>query len=81
MAIEVVDYLITHNEDMGMVPKFSMALLKDIQKEGLSDYDSVNKFITSKLQNHDIDFSEFEMQRNIEMKHSTSVVTKGEVVK
>lgn len=81
LAIEVVDYLITHNEDMGMVPKFSMALLKDIQKEGLSDYDSVNKFITSKLQNHDIDFSEFEMQRNIEMKHSTSVVTKGEVVK
>lgn len=81
LAIEVVDYLITNNEDMGMVPKFSMALLKEIQKEGLNDFDTVQKFIKSKLLNRDIDFSEFEMHRNIEMKHSTSVVTQGEVVK
>lgn len=81
LAIEVVDYLITHNEDMSMVPKFSMALLKETLQGGLSNYDSVHKFVKSKLQNRDIDFSEFEMQRNIEMKHSTSAVTQGEVVK
>lgn len=81
LAIEMVDYLITHNEDMGMVPKFLVALLKEIKEGNICNYDHVKSFISKKFNNRDIDFSEFEIQRNIEMKHSTSLVTQGEVLK
>ncbi|QLQ79373.1 hypothetical protein HG537_0C00200 [Torulaspora globosa] len=81
LAIEMIDYLITHNEDMGMVPKFLMTLLKEIKNDNICSYDLVKDFVTKKYNSHDIDFSEFEIQRNIEMKHSTSLVTQGEVLK
>lgn len=81
LAIEVVDYLITHNEDMGMVPKFLVSLLKEVQSKGINGFEPVRKYVCGKLKSQDIDFSEFEVQRHIKMKHSTSLVTQGEVVK
>lgn len=81
LAIEVVDYLITHNEEMGMVPKVLISLLKEIKMKGIDGYEMINKFVLEKLRNKDLDFSEFEVQRNVLMKHSTSVVTQGEVTR
>lgn len=80
LAIEMVDYLITRNEDMAMVPKFLMSLLNEVKDDNTCNYDNVKDFISKKFNNHEIDFSEFEVQRNIEMKHSTSLVTQGEIL-
>ncbi|AET40858.1 GTPase-activating protein LRG1 Ecym_6490 [Eremothecium cymbalariae DBVPG len=41
LAIETVDYLINHNEDLSMVPMFLSTLLKEIEIKNLTDYQSV----------------------------------------
>lgn len=79
LAIEVVDYLITHNEEMAVVPKFLTALMKEIKNKKIEGYELINKYVQERWKNKEIDLSEFEIQRNVQMKHSTSVVTQGEV--
>lgn len=41
LAIEVVDYLINHNEDLSVVPKYMTSLLKDVKDKQLTGFDSV----------------------------------------
>lgn len=77
LAIEVVDFLITRNEDMGIVPKFLMSLMRDVQDKKLDEYESIQKYIHEKVKSRAVDFSDFEVDRTVKMKHSTSVVTRG----
>ncbi|AQZ14619.1 LRG1 (YDL240W) [Zygosaccharomyces parabailii] len=78
LAIEVVDFLITHNEDMGMVPKFLMSLMREVQDKRLEEYEAIQQYMHEKVRAKQIDFSEFEVDRTVKMKHSTSLVTKGD---
>lgn len=78
LAIEVVDFLITRNEDMGIVPKFLMSLMREVQSKKLDEYESIQKYIHEKVKSRNVDFSDFEVDRTVKMKHSTSVVTQGD---
>ncbi|EJS44462.1 lrg1p [Saccharomyces arboricola H-6] len=81
LAIEVVDYLIIHNEEMAMVPKFLMNLLKEVQMQKLDNYESINNFISDILQKNTIDYSECDVKSPVTVKDSTTMVMQGEVNK
>ncbi|CAD6607079.1 CEI_1a_G0006450.mRNA.1.CDS.1 [Saccharomyces cerevisiae] len=81
LAIEIVDYLITHNEEMAMVPKFLMNLLKDVQLQKLDNYESINHFISTVMQSKTIDYSECDIKTPVTVKDSTTTVIQGEINK
>lgn len=81
LAIEIVDYLITHNEEMAMVPKFLMNLLREVQSQKLDNYESINNLIFDILQKKTIDYSEFDVKSPVTVKDSTTMVVQSEINK
>ncbi|EHM99648.1 Lrg1p [Saccharomyces cerevisiae x Saccharomyces kudriavzevii VIN7] len=81
LAIEVVDYLITHDEEMAMVPKFLMNLLKEVQLQKLDNYESINHFISDILLEKTIDYSECNVKSPVTVRDSTTMVMQGEINK
>lgn len=81
LAIEIVDYLITHNEEVAMVPKFLMNLLREVQSQKLDNYESINNLIFDILQKKTIDYSEFDVKSPVTVKDSTTMVVQSEINK
>ncbi|SCU90017.1 LAMI_0E00210g1_1 [Lachancea mirantina] len=73
LAIEVVNYLINHNEDMSIVPKFMMNLLKGAQEKNLYDPESLKQFALAHVKEGKVTFSEYKVGESVTMKNSTSV--------
>ena len=81
LAIEVVDFLITQNEDMAMVPNFLVSLLNDAKENQLNDYEMVRSFVLEKSRNNSIQFDKDEhLQKPQTMKviHSSTVITQND---
>jgi len=77
LAIEVIDYLITHNEEMVMVPKFLIILLKEIKSKNLKEIEQISAFISKKINERGIDFSEFNIGNDITVKDTSASVQQG----
>ncbi|KAH3901547.1 GTPase-activating protein LRG1 SCDLUD_003044 [Saccharomycodes ludwigii] len=72
LAIEAVDYLITHNEDLAMVPKFMINLLNGVVKNNWNDFEQIYAFVESNYAL--IDFTEFNFSEKILAQGVTSQV-------
>ncbi|KAG0671414.1 hypothetical protein C6P45_000581 [Maudiozyma exigua] len=77
LAIEVIDYLITYNEEMVMVPKFLIALLDDIKAQDVSEIEQISSFIKKRVNDKTIDFSEFNIGNDIMVKDTSTAVQQG----
>lgn len=81
LAIEVIDYLITHNEEMVMVPKFIISLLKELKSTNVNDIEQISLIINKKIKEGTIDFSEFDIGKNIKVKDSSTTVQQSAATK
>lgn len=73
LAIEVVDYLVNHNEDLSIVPKFMINLLQEVKLKSLSDFDLIRKFVKTQIDEGKVNYSEYETIGSVQMKKSASV--------
>ncbi|CCF58611.1 hypothetical protein KAFR_0F00140 [Kazachstania africana CBS 2517] len=81
LAIEIIDYLITYNEQLAMVPKFLMNLLNEVKSRKIdSDKNEIRTFVSKSLQDGTIDFSEFDVKNSIKVKHSSTAVIQNEML-
>ena len=80
LAIEVIDFLITHNEEMVMVPKFLITLLEEVKSRGMKSIDDISAVVSKKLAENSIDFSEFNVGKDIKVKDTSTSVQKADVV-
>lgn len=69
LAIELIDFLIKHNEEMAIVPNFLYQLLVKIQELNLTDIDKIKEFVLTQVNN--IDYSEFNRANSMKMKTSS----------
>lgn len=74
LGIETIDTLISHHEDMAIVPEFLYELLKEAKREHFEEYDDIKNFVDSKLSKNAIKYSEFEVRSKIKMVNSGSIV-------
>lgn len=80
LAIEVIDFLITHNEEMVMVPKFLITLLEEVKSRNLKTVDEISSFAAKKMNDKSIDFSEFNVGNDIKVKDTSTSVQQADVV-
>lgn len=73
LAIEAVDYLINHNEDLAMVPNYMIALLKDVKAQELDLFEDIRKYIVKRVQEGKVNFSEYDVKEPVQRKETTSV--------
>ncbi|SCU92324.1 LANO_0E00364g1_1 [Lachancea nothofagi CBS 11611] len=73
LAIEVIDYLINHNEDLSVLPKYMVNLLQELKEKRLISFESVKNFIDSQLKANNLNYSEYDMIKPVNMKKSASV--------
>lgn len=78
LAIEIIDYLVTYNEEIAMVPHFLNNLLKDIMSGGIESYDKIHDYVATKIEQGDIDYSEFERKNTVKIQTSVTTVIKGD---
>lgn len=69
LAIEIIDFLIKHNEEMAIIPNFLYQLLKKVEDSNLADVDDIREFTLSQMQT--IDYSEFNRINSMKMKTSS----------
>ncbi|CCK70555.1 GTPase-activating protein LRG1 KNAG_0E02960 [Huiozyma naganishii CBS 8797] len=81
LAIEVVDFLITHNEEMAIIPRYLYNLIQEVKGSQLIEDEKIREFITKKVKQGQIDYSEFNRQNSVTMKTSTTRVVQTEVNK
>ncbi|SCU81632.1 LAME_0B07976g1_1 [Lachancea meyersii CBS 8951] len=73
LAIEVIDYLINHNEDLAVVPKYMVVLLEKVKGEPLADFETVKKIIQTLKMSSDLNFADYGLVEPVKMKKSASV--------
>ncbi|CCE66164.1 hypothetical protein TPHA_0O01980 [Tetrapisispora phaffii CBS 4417] len=56
LAIEVVDYVITNNIELAMVPRFLIRLLEEVKQLNYTDYESIKRFVLEKINSGAIEF-------------------------
>lgn len=79
MAIEVIDYLITHNKDITMIPNFLMTVFEEIKSKNISSVDDIRAYVKEKLDSNGVDFSEFENIKSPVVKNAVSRVLQSSV--
>ncbi|EDO16645.1 hypothetical protein Kpol_529p25 [Vanderwaltozyma polyspora DSM 70294] len=81
LAIEVIDYLITHNEEIAMVPKYLNNLLSEIKANKLDNYECIKSFVIKELSanSYKFDSQDNELKsKTMKMVHSPSIITQNE---
>lgn len=81
LAIEITDYLIKHNEEIAIIPKFLYLLLNDVKaKIDLEsiDVDKIRQYVISRINKKDIDYTEFDRQASVRVKNSTTYAVQSE---
>ena len=75
LAIEVVNYLITRNEEMVMVPKFLVNLLQVIKSMNIdfTDREKIRRVVLQKIADNDVNYSEFDAKEAMKVKDSSVV--------
>lgn len=73
LAIGVVEYLISHNEDLSVVPIFLLELLREVEQQHLETFEQINKHVTHKLHGDTIDVQQYDTIENINSKESISL--------
>ncbi|CCD26575.1 GTPase-activating protein LRG1 NDAI_0H04020 [Naumovozyma dairenensis CBS 421] len=74
LAIEVIDFLVIHNEELSTVPKILIDLLREIQSAGIDDFISIENFIQGKIKKKLLNLSDFTVAQAVRVKNSTSLV-------
>ncbi|KAI8399945.1 Rho-GTPase-activating protein LRG1 [Nakaseomyces glabratus] len=80
LAIEVIDFLITHSEDICMVPTFLMKLLEETKNLKLSTFEDINAYVLESLLHNKIDYSEFEIRKSPIVKNAVTKITRSSVL-
>ena len=73
LAIEVVDYLIKHNEEIAVIPKFLYLLLTDVKSEigtQVIDIERIKSYVISKVHDKSIDYAEFDRRNSMKVRSS-----------
>ncbi|CAL9727779.1 rho-GTPase-activating protein Lrg1p [Monosporozyma unispora] len=81
LAIEITDYLIKHNEEIAIIPKFLYLLLNDVKsKFGLEsiDVDKIRQYVITRVGERSIDYTEFDRQNSVRVKNSTTYAVQSE---
>ncbi|SCU79400.1 LADA_0B00386g1_1 [Lachancea dasiensis] len=73
LAIEVIDYLINHNEDLAVLPRYMTVLLNEAKQKQLGDFESVRAFVDAQIKANRMNFSEYDTIESVKMKKSSSV--------
>ncbi|CEP62620.1 GTPase-activating protein LRG1 LALA0_S05e09692g [Lachancea lanzarotensis] len=73
LAIEVIDYLINHNEDLAVVPKYMVALLEAVKREQAIDFETVKKIVAHQSTSNGSNFKDYGLVEPVKMKESASV--------
>ncbi|KAL3233213.1 Rho-type GTPase-activating protein 1 [Nakaseomyces bracarensis] len=79
MAIEVIDYLITHNEDISMIPNFLMTIFEEIKSKNISNFDEIRQYVVGKMNSNLVDFSEFENIKSPLVKNAVSQILQSSI--
>lgn len=78
LAIEAVDFLITHNEDLALVPKFLLKILSEIKMQKHTSFEEIKTLVHAKLKDEGIDYSEYISSNIMEVKDMNSNIIEKE---
>ncbi|CCH61963.1 hypothetical protein TBLA_0G00120 [Henningerozyma blattae CBS 6284] len=79
LGIEIIDSLITHHEDMSIIPKFLTTLLEEVKLKKIETFEDIEEFIKTKIMNTAINYNEFEIKNQLKMVNSGSIVTQNKM--
>mgnify|MGYP001124419295 CR=1 FL=1 len=68
LAIEITNYLIKHNEELAIIPKFLYVLLSDIKLQigtQAINVERIKNYVISKVRDKSIDYAEFDRKNSI----------------
>lgn len=77
LAIETVDYIINHNEELSMVPKYMLVLLDELEANKVEKAERISSFVRKKLSDKSIDLQDYSIS-SPQVKESVTKVKMNE---
>lgn len=81
LAIEITDYLIKHNEEIAVIPKFLYLLLNNVKSQvgtQVINVERIKNYVISKVRDKSIDYAEFDRKNSMKVKSSNMVAFQSE---
>ncbi|KAK5774014.1 GTPase-activating protein LRG1 PWA37_003144 [Arxiozyma heterogenica] len=81
LAIEITNYLIKHNEEIAIIPKFLYVLLSDIKSQvgtQTINVERIKNYVISKVRDKSIDYAEFDRKNSMRVKNSNVIAFQSE---